>query len=337
MSELSANLSLPFLAPAQAQKHVTHNEALTLLDAVVQLAVLSRSMAAPPAAPETGARYILPAGASGGWAGLEAGALALWDGTAWRVFGPGAGWRVFVLDEAVELVWRGGDWQAMPLPPQGQTGLLGVNAAPDMTNRLSVAAAASLLSHEGAGHQLKINKAAAGDTGSLLFQTGWSGRAEMGCAGSDEFSVKVSEDGASWRTALSFEAASGRAHAPQGVRVDGTLSGSGVLGTVAQLAGESTGALLETGEGAGGAYLRLADGTQICWHTLTSSAAGAVSWSYPADFAAPPVVTGNCASGGAHLLSAGSVAAGSAGISAWDLTGARVAVGSAVMAVGRWV
>ena len=128
----------------------------------------------------------------------------------------------------MELVWRAGDWQAMPLPPQGQTGLLGVNAAPDAANRLAV----GLLSHDGAGHQLKMDKAAAGDTGSLLFQTGWSGRAEMGCAGSDAFSVKVSEDGASWRTALRFDAATGRAHAPQGARVDG--------------------ALFETGAGAGG-------------------------------------------------------------------------------------
>ena len=48
MSDLSPNLSLPYLAPAQAQKHVTHNEALGLLDAVVQLAVQSRSQTEPP-------------------------------------------------------------------------------------------------------------------------------------------------------------------------------------------------------------------------------------------------------------------------------------------------
>ena len=39
MPELSANLSLPLLMPAQAQKHVTHNEALQVLDALVQLVV----------------------------------------------------------------------------------------------------------------------------------------------------------------------------------------------------------------------------------------------------------------------------------------------------------
>ena len=94
----------------------------------------------------------------------------------------------------------------MPLPAQRQTALLGVNAAPDAGNRFAVSSPATLLSHEGAGHQLKINKAAAGETGSLLFQTGWSGRAKLGCAGADDFALKVSEDGVSWVTALSFDA-----------------------------------------------------------------------------------------------------------------------------------
>ena len=337
MFELSANLSLPYLAPAQAQKHVTHNEALSLLDALVQLAVQSRSLSAPPADPAPGARYILPAGADGAWSGQGTGTLALWDGAAWRLVAPGAGWRAFVLDEGAELVWQDGAWQDMPLPAQGQTGRLGINAAPDATNRLAVAAPASLLSHDGAGHQLKINKAAAGDTGSLLFQTGWSGRAEIGCAGEDAFSLKVSSDGADWRTALRIEGDSGAAHLPQGARIDGALGGAGVIGTVAQVAGESTGALLEQGQGAQGGYLRLADGTQICWHALTSSAAAAVGWSYPAAFAAAPVVTGSCTSGGAQLLSVGAVDVASAEISAWDLGGTRAAVGCAVLAVGRWV
>ncbi|MCT4372254.1 DUF2793 domain-containing protein [Yangia mangrovi] len=337
MSDLSANLSLPYLAPAQAQKHVTHNEALLRLDALVQLAVQSRTLPDPPAEPAPGARYLLPAAAGGAWSG-QGGALAFWDGTAWQFLAPGPGWLAFVLDEAAALVWQEGDWQEMSLPSRGQMLELGVNAAPDAVNRLAVASEATLLSHAGAGHQLKINKAAAGDTASLLFQSGWSGRAEMGCAGEDDFSVKVSEDGAGWRIGLSLSATTGVAHLPQGARVDGALCGSGVLGTVAQAAGESTGGTARAGLGGRrAATWRLADGTQLCWHTLTSSAAGAVSWSYPAGFAAPPVVSGSCASGAAQLLSVGTLASGSAEISAWDLSGARVATACAVLAVGSWV
>ena len=55
MSE-SALLSLPLIEAGQAQKHVTHNEALLLLDAALHLAVASRSVATPPGAPAAGDR-----------------------------------------------------------------------------------------------------------------------------------------------------------------------------------------------------------------------------------------------------------------------------------------
>lgn len=64
-----------------------------------------------------------------------------------------------------------------------QSPQLGVNATADTTNRLSVPSPATLLNHEGAGHQLKINKAGITHTASLLYQTGFSRRAEMGLAG----------------------------------------------------------------------------------------------------------------------------------------------------------
>ena len=40
MSDATTNLLLPYILAAQAQKHVTHNEALRLLDGLVQLSVL---------------------------------------------------------------------------------------------------------------------------------------------------------------------------------------------------------------------------------------------------------------------------------------------------------
>ena len=44
----TANLGLPLLQPAQAQKHVTVNEALVRLDAALHLSLLSISTATPP-------------------------------------------------------------------------------------------------------------------------------------------------------------------------------------------------------------------------------------------------------------------------------------------------
>ena len=60
--EQSANLQLPYIMPSQAQKHVTHNEAIRSLDALVHLAVLDRDLSAPPASPSNPVSYPTPAG-----------------------------------------------------------------------------------------------------------------------------------------------------------------------------------------------------------------------------------------------------------------------------------
>lgn len=225
MSDSSANLSLPYLMPSQAQKHVTHNEALAVLDTVVQLAVVDRDRSVPPETPTPGLRHIVAADATGAWAG-QAGNVAAWDGTAWRFLAPQPGWRAWVLIEAVDLIWRDGGWG--PVPPPDSLGQIGVNTVADTVNRLAVAADATLLTHEGAGHQLKINKAAPGETASLLFQSGWSGRAEMGLAGNDRWSIKVSPDGVAWTEALEFDNATGRATGAA-VQADATDATPGLL------------------------------------------------------------------------------------------------------------
>lgn len=209
------NLNLPYILPAQAQKHVTHNEAIKALDALLQLAVLSRTLAAPPASPAAGDRYIVPAGATGGWTG-QAKAVAAWQDGAWTFYAPREGWLASVLDENRLLAFTAGDWAPAAFAV-ASLDRLGINATADATNRLAVAAPASLFNNEGAGHQIKVNKASPGDTASLLFQTGWSGRAEMGLAGSDAFHVKVSADGSAFHEAMVADPATGRVTFPAGV------------------------------------------------------------------------------------------------------------------------
>ena len=58
MPDQTPNLALPWLMPAQAQKHVTVNESLGLLDTLVHLSVVSREVEAEPASPSEGDRYI---------------------------------------------------------------------------------------------------------------------------------------------------------------------------------------------------------------------------------------------------------------------------------------
>jgi microcystin-dependent protein len=110
--------------------------------------------------------------------------------------------------------------------------LMGVNATANTTNRLSVASPASLFNHDGAGHQLKINKATAGNSASMLFQTGFSGRAEMGITGDDDFHFKVSADGATWNEAIVIDKDTGEVTFPNST-IGGGGGGSSGSGTAA--------------------------------------------------------------------------------------------------------
>lgn len=198
MSEITVNLQLPYILPSQAQKHVTHNEALQKLDAVTQLTVVS-TMPTPPGDPADGSCYAIADTPTGIFSG-KAGQLAFRQDGDWIFIRPRAGWRGWFLTDAVMKIHDGTQWSTYDAI--GTPDRIGINTSADGVNRLAVAADATLFTHDGQGHQLKLNKAAAADTASLLFQTGYSGRAEMGLSGSDTFALKVSADGASWTTAL---------------------------------------------------------------------------------------------------------------------------------------
>ena len=64
----SINLELPYILPAQAQKHVTHNEALRRLDGMVQL-VVQQETGTPPGTPAEGQCFAVGATPSGAWSG----------------------------------------------------------------------------------------------------------------------------------------------------------------------------------------------------------------------------------------------------------------------------
>ena len=218
--DTTPNLTLPYIMAAQAQKHVTHNEAIRALDALVQLSVIDRDLSSPPASPVNGARYIVPAGAGGAWAGQESKIAAYQDG-AWSFYQMAEGWLAWVADEDALVVWNGAAWVAVggggggggvasvnPVP------MVGINATADATNRLSVKTNATLFSHDdvtpGSGDMRQVlNKSTTNKTVSQLYQSNWSGRAETGLTGDDNFHVKVSADGSTWKEAIVVDRTSG--------------------------------------------------------------------------------------------------------------------------------
>lgn len=112
---LSVGPNLGLLAGgAQGEQH--YQELLRLLrglDGLVMLSVLDRDLAAPPAAPSDGARYLVAAGATGPWAGKSA-QIARYTSTTtpgWEFFQPHEGWFVHVDDEDAVYRHTGSGWE----------------------------------------------------------------------------------------------------------------------------------------------------------------------------------------------------------------------------------
>lgn len=105
----TTRLEMPLLQPAQAQKHVTVNEALMRLDGAVNLVLQSVTLKVPPVLAQDGQCWAVPAGAGGDWAG-QAGKIAIASNGGWVFMPVAAGMRGFVLDRGLAAVHDGSDW-----------------------------------------------------------------------------------------------------------------------------------------------------------------------------------------------------------------------------------
>ena len=209
----TTRLGLPLMDAAQAQKHVTHNEALMRIDALTHLSVSAR-VDAPSGGSVEGARYLVSPSPSGVFAG-HADQIAIYQDGGWLYLTPKLGWRVYVEDAFSRRVHDGGAWReiASGRLPLDQFSRLGVGTASDPGNpfsaKLNNALFAALTGAEGGSGDLrfKLNKEAGAKTVSQLYQSNWSGRAETGLMGDDAYRIKVSPDGSSWTTALNIDPA----------------------------------------------------------------------------------------------------------------------------------
>jgi hypothetical protein len=219
----TTRLGLPYMAAAQAQKHVTHNEALQMLDGLVHCAVLERERAIPPASPQGGDRYLLSAAPGGAFQG-HPGAVAAFDDGAWRFLTPRAGWRVYVVSEARMRVFDGAAWRDFDELVRRLAGLdaLGLGTAPDASNplvaRLNNALFTAKAAEDGGTGDLrvKLNKDAPAATASHLYQTAFEGRAETGLVGDDRWRLRVSRNGVAWRDSIAADPDTGAVSFPSG-------------------------------------------------------------------------------------------------------------------------
>ena len=94
MTDLTDRLALPLLATGQAQKELTHNEAITRLSFATQASVVAIAPSTVPSAPSPGQCWVVGASAAGAWAGKDA-QLACWTANGWRFIVPFDGFTVW--------------------------------------------------------------------------------------------------------------------------------------------------------------------------------------------------------------------------------------------------
>ena len=112
MADQTAHLARPYLAPSQAQKHVTHTEALRRLDGLVHLAVEAVAAVSPPGSPAEGERYLLHASPTGDWSG-RGGDLAVYADGAWWFATPEVGWLAYDKASETLLVLKAAGWTSV--------------------------------------------------------------------------------------------------------------------------------------------------------------------------------------------------------------------------------
>lgn len=111
MSTITPKLGLPYLSVNQAQKEVTHNQALDFMDFFIQPVVVSR-IAAPPTGVE-GNAYIVIATATGSWVGKE-GKVARYINGTWAYYNPFEGLGVWSVTDAKDYIYHSGAWILRP-------------------------------------------------------------------------------------------------------------------------------------------------------------------------------------------------------------------------------
>ncbi len=223
------HLALPYIEAGQAQKHITHNEALRRLDIAVQLAVTS-VVSTPPGSPAAGQRHIVGASPTGAFTG-HANRVAAFQDDAWAFATPSTGWRAWNIGEETLLVWSGSAWEEFAGGGGGGGGFdpedveyIYINGAEpeEAGTKLAVRSNDILFdavaaADSGTGDvRLQLSKEASGDTASVFFSHAYDGRAEFGLVGSNDFRLKVSADGDTWVTSLLVDPASGIVSLPLG-------------------------------------------------------------------------------------------------------------------------
>lgn len=106
----STKLGLPLVSADQSQKHVTVNQSLSELDALVQPSVKSVTLSSPPTGVE-GNCYVVASSPTGAWSG-HAKDIAQYLNGSWTFYTPQKGWKVWNEATDSDYLYDNGSWSA---------------------------------------------------------------------------------------------------------------------------------------------------------------------------------------------------------------------------------
>ncbi len=109
MNEATPRLGFPLMASGQAQKEITHNEAIMMADILVQPTVQAVAPPAIPVSPSPGQCWIVGEGATAAWAGQD-NAIACWTDGGWRFVPSYPGMRAWSLADGLEALRTNNRW-----------------------------------------------------------------------------------------------------------------------------------------------------------------------------------------------------------------------------------
>jgi hypothetical protein len=107
----TARHQLPYLVVGQAQKEITHNQALVRIDALLQPFVEAHLNTPPTSLTQTmaGKCWLVGTSATSEWAG-KSGQLAYWDGSGWQFIAPSDCMRLYNKAIGSEIAFKFGAW-----------------------------------------------------------------------------------------------------------------------------------------------------------------------------------------------------------------------------------
>lgn len=255
------NLKLPLLRQGQLNKDITVNEALTLIDSILNSGLESLNpFNIPPSDLEDGTLILVGNNPLESFEGFE-NTIAFYN-NGWNFLKPKEGLILWVKDIKALSVFDGKNFIKINAPAglqqenslieriealekkldQGlknqilshngqsfapssiisEVDAIGINSKADtVRNKLSVKSDSNLFTTETGDTRFILNKENERNTASFLFQTNWQGRAEFGSIGNDNFILKVSKDGISWIEVFEVDALTGKINFKQDVLKNG--------------------------------------------------------------------------------------------------------------------